>query len=310
MKSPGLAAFLTLILPGLGQIYSGRVVRGVSLCAAAVVVSFVGAELDALLKTRIFSGLLGPASYLVIAWDAYACAKEAAAAEGRDAAETPSRPLLWSWIVTRAAILVPVVLISLALLWTTAGSGVRSFSGARNFFTSFPSLLAGVLGAGFGAWLAGRGLRLTYRVALGRERVPASSMLDWLSTISVLGLVLGILFLVVYPGFSGLFRKSAEGKIKGDLAGLRAAVEYYRKAKGAYPLRLEQVARLAPIPMLWPSGSGVPHDANNEVVVRGSRGSGDSGHWGYVADKSAADFGRVYVDCTHTDTRGSAWTSY
>lgn len=81
--------------------------------------------------------------------------------------------------------------------------------------------------------------------------------------ISVLAGVFGLLFLIVYPSFSGLFRKSAEGQIKGDLAQLRGAVEAYRRRKGDFPESLEalvQAGLLEEMPPLWPRFSGVPHE--------------------------------------------------
>ena len=36
----------------------------------------------------------------------------------------------------------------------------------------------------------------------------------------------------------------------------------------------------------------------------------DAGGWLYVFDPKAEDFGALYVNCTHTDSKGSAWTSY
>ncbi|MBI4676932.1 MAG: hypothetical protein HY748_05060 [Elusimicrobia bacterium] len=36
----------------------------------------------------------------------------------------------------------------------------------------------------------------------------------------------------------------------------------------------------------------------------------DTGRWGYVSEPRGRDFGAFFINCTHTDSRGSAWDSY
>ena len=60
---------------------------------------------------------------------------------------------------------------------------------------------------------------------------------------------------------------------------------------------------LAKLPSLWGRFSEIPHPKTSAARVAPDGGAADSGKWGY------AD-GAVFIDCTHTDTRGSFWTSY
>ena len=40
--------------------------------------------------------------------------------------------------------------------------------------------------------------------------------------------------------------------------------------------------------------------------------TGDSGAWGYCNDRFSSDrlWGDVWIDCTHTDSKGAAWGLY
>lgn len=65
------------------------------------------------------------------------------------------------------------------------------------------------------------------------------------------------------------------------------------------------------VPILWSSSSVGPHKTSSEVIVVSERTGTDSGKWGYVVSLSSpALSGDVYIDCTHTDAKGSVWTSY
>lgn len=127
--------------------------------------------------------------------------------------------------------------------------------------------------------------------------------------------VVAVLAAIVLPGFSGLFRKSAEGAMKGSLAAMRQAIENYRRAHGGRaPESLEDLVGagdLAQIPPLWPRFSGIAHPTSAAATVVAEAAMTDSGRWAYVVSASSPGLtGALFIDCTHTDTRGSAWTSY
>ncbi|MFH2201595.1 MAG: hypothetical protein ABIJ96_00625 [Elusimicrobiota bacterium] len=54
----------------------------------------------------------------------------------------------------------------------------------------------------------------------------------------------------------------------------------------------------------------VPHPFSAEVEYFDERIPRDSGRWGYVSNPTDANFGTVFVDCTHTDSRGDLWHTY
>ena len=79
-------------------------------------------------------------------------------------------------------------------------------------------------------------------------------------------------------------------------------------------------------PALWPMPKGarfhaVPHATTKDVQqypgdVCAQQGAldttrlRDTGKWGYVGDDKSPCPGRVFIDCTHTDSKGVLWASY
>lgn len=302
MKSPGLAAFLSFVLPGLGQLYAGRSARGAGV--------FVAATAAALFLPR----LLGPAWALInfaAAWDAYRCAKEASGAAPAAPATEASAGLTYGWAAARFTLLLPVALLC-ALFVGQGLVGVSRLTPAvlpMFAVTVLPAYAA----AAFGVWACWRELRLTTRVLGGQERVPAEAMAGWLKTAAVLGVVAGLGFAMVYPTFKNLFRYSAEAKIKGDLGRVRLAAQAYQRAHGAPPAALDALfpsEGLVQMPRLWPRFSKSAHEPTDEIESYSALESRDTGRWAYARGESVPDGWRIYIDCTHQDSRGAQWSSF
>ncbi|GAG09095.1 unnamed protein product [marine sediment metagenome] len=55
-------------------------------------------------------------------------------------------------------------------------------------------------------------------------------------------------------------------------------------------------------------------DSNKVTYYSGSdyslKNFRDTGGWGYVNDSASPDWGSVFVNCTHTDSRGKVWYTY
>jgi len=64
MKNPGTAAVLSFLIPGVGQIYNGRILIGI-IWLVLTGVSWIGS-----------AGLLGWVVHLISAWCAYSYAKD------------------------------------------------------------------------------------------------------------------------------------------------------------------------------------------------------------------------------------------
>ncbi len=110
-------------------------------------------------------------------------------------------------------------------------------------------------------------------------------------------------------------RKTGEGRTMGNLNVIRDAInKYHRDMEGQFPDNLAALTVngkcLTFIPYAHVSAQ---HPESSRVALYSgsryaSRKFDDAGGWGYVTDGPSA--GRVFVNCTHTDTKGSVWSSY
>jgi prepilin-type N-terminal cleavage/methylation domain-containing protein len=128
--------------------------------------------------------------------------------------------------------------------------------------------------------------------------------------------IIGILAAIAIPKFAELIRKSSEGASKGNLGSIRSSLSiYYGDMEGQYPGQLSGLTvsgkYLASIPVAkmpnYHADNSVEHDYNGGCQPFMAN---DFATWGYCAFSSDPGFGGVNVQCTHTDTKGTMWTSY
>jgi prepilin-type N-terminal cleavage/methylation domain-containing protein len=130
--------------------------------------------------------------------------------------------------------------------------------------------------------------------------------------------VISILAAIAVPRFAESIRTSNEGGTKGTLSAVRSGLSvYFSDMEGQFPASLDPLTAAgnkyfkAPGNVL--SVYTQPHGRFNdngaiEYVASFSGDTGDTGHWAYV--NSGTEKGKIFVQCTHTDTKGSVWTSY
>ena len=126
--------------------------------------------------------------------------------------------------------------------------------------------------------------------------------------------IIGILAAIAIPKFAQLIRKSSEGASKGNLGALRSALSiYYGDMEGQYPSDLAgglttNGKYLASMPLAKAPNY---HTDTASVYYPTTGGIGnDGGGWDYNNISGNANLGTVFVNCTHTDTKASIWTSY
>jgi general secretion pathway protein G len=127
--------------------------------------------------------------------------------------------------------------------------------------------------------------------------------------------IIGILAAIAIPKFASLIRKSGEGASKGNLGSIRSSLSiYYGDMEGQYPNKLEALTMnskyLGAIPVAkTPSYHA---DSSAEVDATGVTANDESTGAGWVFNNITTDpnVGQLNVNCTHTDTKGSVWTSY
>lgn len=106
------------------------------------------------------------------------------------------------------------------------------------------------------------------------------------------------------PMFTGIVRKSREGALKGNLGAIRTALDHCAKDRGANPADIAELTAGGKYLTVIPAAR-IPdyHEAASAVAV--AEKPNDAG--GYFYDPKA---GKIRINCTHTDTRGSSWDAY
>lgn len=125
--------------------------------------------------------------------------------------------------------------------------------------------------------------------------------------------IIGILAAIAIPKFASLIRKSNEGACKGNLGALRSALSiYYADMEGQFPDFLGAMTVGGKYLSAIPSAHAADYHAahNNEQVTRVSAVASDFGGWLYDDIPASGNYGKVVVNCTHTDTKGTVWTEY
>ncbi|MFA6004476.1 MAG: type II secretion system protein [Elusimicrobiota bacterium] len=122
--------------------------------------------------------------------------------------------------------------------------------------------------------------------------------------------IIGILAAIAIPKFAELIRKSSEGASKGNLGAVRSALSiYYGDMEGQYPGALPSLTiagkYLTGIPV-----AKAPNYHSDSSVAYQQLTPNDGGGWSYNNTSTDANFGTVWVNCTHTDTKSTTWTVY
>jgi len=124
--------------------------------------------------------------------------------------------------------------------------------------------------------------------------------------------IIGILAAIAIPKFAELIRKSSEGASKGNLGSLRSSLSiYYGDLEGNYPAQLAALTISGKYLTAIPSAKAPNYHPDSSGETDGLLSSAnDGGGWVYNNVTTDANVGNVIVNCTHTDTKGSVWTSY
>ncbi|MEK7858601.1 MAG: type II secretion system protein [Elusimicrobiota bacterium] len=122
--------------------------------------------------------------------------------------------------------------------------------------------------------------------------------------------IIGILASIAIPKLGALIRTSNEGATKGRVGALRSQMSiYYADNEGNYPSDLT--------PFNTPGGKyeinalkvyTYDHGYKTTIDYAAAVDGTDSGGLGYV--NSGSSWGQVWVECTHTDTKGRIWNEY
>ena len=123
--------------------------------------------------------------------------------------------------------------------------------------------------------------------------------------------IIGILAAIAIPKFADLIRKSKEGATKGNIGAVKGALAvYYGENEGVYPIgNLGSLTAGGKYLSNMPFSDTPPYHSKLTTVNVGTAVN-DAGAWMYDNDSSDTDWGALWVNCTHTDTKGTLWNAY
>ena len=125
--------------------------------------------------------------------------------------------------------------------------------------------------------------------------------------------IIGILAAIAIPKFANLIRKSGEGASKGNVGSIRSALSiYYGDMEGQYPSDLASLTIAGKYLASLPVSKAPNYHADSSSIVEqvSVTDYAASNGWAYDNILSDPNLGTVWVNCTHTDTKGTTWTTY
>ncbi|MFC1679898.1 type II secretion system protein [Elusimicrobiota bacterium] len=123
--------------------------------------------------------------------------------------------------------------------------------------------------------------------------------------------IIGILAAIAIPKFADLIRKSNEGATKGNLGAVRSALSiYYGDMEGYYPVNINSLTTGGKYMSALPKAKTPNyHSASASVFNASAVGDGTQG-WRYDNNTADPNYGTLWVNCTHTDSKSATWTTY
>ena len=126
--------------------------------------------------------------------------------------------------------------------------------------------------------------------------------------------IIGILAAIAIPKFAELIRKSSEGASKGNLGSIRSAMSiYYADMEGQYPSDPTTLTLAGKYLTTIPPAKAPNYhsDISAFSISNFTLGITEGGGWIYDGIPPAdSNYGQIYVNCVHTDSKGSTWVSY
>ena len=126
--------------------------------------------------------------------------------------------------------------------------------------------------------------------------------------------IIGILAAIAIPKFAELIRKSGEGASKGNLGAIRSSLSiYYGDMEGVYPNQLAALTVAGKYLSVLPNAKTPSYHPDTSAETDGTIAVDDTvntGDWAYDNVTTDSNMGSMLVGCTHTDSKGSIWTSY
>lgn len=217
---------------------------------------------------------------------------------------SPWRTRVWT-VLQLLFVLLPLSLVAMLTLgfsWACFGEVLGGR--VRSLTPALGSAFAAVLLLGLDWRLA----RKAWRVSRGWESPP--SLENWTYAAAALG-VGGLVVGLAVVKFSEMMRSPNEGATRGNLGAIRSALSiYYGDMEGLYPEDLHSLTVNGKYLQTLPTARTPPYHKESSRVLT-APAPDDTGGWWYRMNPAHDGVNVVFGgNCTHTDNRGSAWTSY
>ncbi|OIO08021.1 MAG: hypothetical protein AUJ52_08960 [Elusimicrobia bacterium CG1_02_63_36] len=123
--------------------------------------------------------------------------------------------------------------------------------------------------------------------------------------------IIGILAAIAIPKFADLIRKSNEGATKGNLGAIRSALSiYYGDMEGYYPNLPESLTIDGKYLSSVPKAKTPNYHADSAAFTNASVVGDSAEGWRYDNVSGDPNYGTLWVNCSHTDSKNSVWTTY
>jgi general secretion pathway protein G len=122
--------------------------------------------------------------------------------------------------------------------------------------------------------------------------------------------IIAILAAIAIPQFGDAIRSSNDGYTKSNLGTIRKALSvYFSEIEGSYPSSLANLTTNARYLRRLPTTKLSPYHVDTANVTIGAAADDGSG-WLYNNTSGSANYGSVYINCTHTDVKSSVWSAF
>lgn len=125
--------------------------------------------------------------------------------------------------------------------------------------------------------------------------------------------IISILLSIGLTRFGAVMRKSRDGATHGNLGAIRSAISiYYSNVLNLYPADVAMLTvNAAYIKAIPQTQMKEYHGASSAIkYVSGANNIDDGAGWAYNNDPTQTTYGKVWINCTHTDAKGSIWSAY
>ncbi len=133
-------------------------------------------------------------------------------------------------------------------------------------------------------------------------------VLGWAAAFIAIGV--GLVFLLSGRALESLQAKQRrvhEVNAEISLAWIRTELKSYEAEHDHFPERLEQLQTLSSA-LKIPDVAIPPYHPPAHIITSVQHlESNDAGGFGYVVNKKDKNYGRVFINCTHPDSRGATW---